>query len=620
MDKSGWPLRLLAGAWRGLDRLRRLLHLILLLGVFLLLLISAFGERVFVPSGAALVLAPEGALVDQLSGDALERAIAKARGTPIQETLVRDVVDALRWARDDERIEAVVLQLDGLTGAGLSKLQELADEIMQFKQSGKPVIAVGDAFTRDQYYLAAQADRIYMHPMGQVLIDGYSRFLPYYKSALDKLYVDYHVWTVGEYKSFVEPMTRDDMSPQDEESSRVFLEALWDAYQSDVTAARRMQGTALQRYADQLVPLLEGAGGDSAKLALDYGLVDELLPRDQMRERIRAALGDEGNAPEQHDDYTAILLEDYVAALRASDAPLPLESKVAVIVASGTILDGVQPAGTIGGDSLARLIRETRADENVKALVLRVDSGGGSAFASDVILREIEVFQQSNRPVVVSMGSVAASGGYWISMSADEIWASPATLTGSIGVGATIPTIPRALDKLGVHIDGLGTTALAGAFDITQPMNESVKGLIAQIIQSTYAQFIGRVAEHRNRPVEEIDAAAHGRVWIGTDALDRGLVDRLGTLADAVDSAAGLAGLEEDGYSVEYVEEDLGFAERLVIALTAEVVPAVEDALGFPRLPVNVTRWLESAMEPLAFAARFNDPRGVYAYCFCDTR
>jgi protease-4 len=218
------------------------------------------------------------------------------------------------------------------------------------------------------------------------------------------------------------------------------------------------------------------------------------------------------------------------------------------------------------------------------------------------------------------MGSVAASGGYWISMSADEIWASATTLTGSIGVGATIPTIPRTLDRLGVHVDGLGTTELSGAFDITRSMSDTVKGLIAQSIQSTYAEFIGKVAEHRNRPVEDVDSAARGRVWVGADALNRGLVDRLGTLADAIGSAAELAGLEEDSYSVEYVEQQLAFVERLVLGLTTEALPAVDAAFGAARWPVNVTRWLEAAMEPLAFATRLNDPRGVYAYCFCDTR
>jgi protease-4 len=221
--------------------------------------------------------------------------------------------------------------------------------------------------------------------------------------------------------------------------------------------------------------------------------------------------------------------------------------------------------------------------------------------------------------VVVSMGSVAASGGYWISMAANEIWASPTTLTGSIGVGATIPTFPRTLDRLGVHVDGIGTTELSGAFDLTRPLGASIDGLIARSIQHTYDDFVTKVAEHRGRSPAEIDAAAHGRVWIGTDALERGLVDRLGTLEEAIRSAAELAGLEEGSYGIEHVEQPLGFAERLMMSLTARGMTVVARMIDVPRWQGIVSRALESSLEPLAFVERLNDPRGVYAYCFCDT-
>ncbi len=620
MDKRGLPLRVVTAIWRGLDRLRRLLHLILLLGIFLLLFVAALEERVFVPNAAALVIAPKGNLVDQLSGDPLTRAVARARGTPLQETLVRDVIEALRAARDDVRIKAVVLRLDGMSGGGLSKLQEIAAELAHFKESGKTVIAIGDAFSRDQYYLAAHADRVYMHPMGMVLVDGYSRYLPYYKSALDKLYIDYNVWTVGEYKSFVEPITRDGMSPQDTEASRAYLGALWRAYQADVTAARKLPDAALQRYADDIVSLLTNAGGNTAQLAVDYGLVDELLTRDAMRERIRAAVGEDGAGAKATDEYVSIGLDDYVRSLDLPAKEASQADRVAVVVAAGTILDGRQPPGSIGGDSMAELIRRIRLDESVKALVLRVDSGGGSAFASDVILRELQLFKDSGRPLVVSMGSVAASGGYWISMAANEIWASPTTLTGSIGVGATIATFPRTLDKVGVHVDGIGTTQLSGAFDVTRPMGEAVKGMIRESVKNTYAEFVGKVAEYRGRPLEQIEAAAQGRVWIGTDALDRGLVDHLGTFADAVKAAAALAKLTEGRYSVQYVEPDLTFSERFAMSFATKAVPLVDEVIGLPRWSSTVAHAVESALEPLAFVSRLNDPRGVYAYCFCDVQ
>ncbi len=618
-DNRAWPLRVVTSIWHGLDRLRRLLHLILLLGIVLLLIVSAVGERVFIPQTAALVIAPRGVLVDQLSGDALDRALARAQGAQLGETLVRDIVDALRAARDDERIKAVVLDLDQMTGAGLSKLQDVAVELRHFKESGKPVIAVGDGFTRDQYYLAAQADDVYMHPMGLVLLDGYSRFLPYYKSLLQKIYVDYNVWTVGEYKSFVEPITRDDMSPQDEEASKVYLDELWGAYQADVTSARKMPAPALQQYADQIVALLGEAKGDTALLAKNYGLVDDLLTRDKMRERIRERMGEPKASSGQPDAYTQVSFDDYVTWLRTEGAPESRPNKIAVVVASGEILDGRQPPGSIGGDSTSELIRLARADDSVKALVLRVDSGGGSAFASDLILRELERFQETKRPVVVSMGSVAASGGYWISMGADEIWASPTTLTGSIGVGATIPTIPRALDSLGVHVDGIGTTQLAGALEITRPVGESMKGLIGLSIRHTYDEFVGKVAEHREHSAEEIEAAAQGRVWTGTDALSRGLVDKLGGLPEAIESAAELAGLEKDSYTLDYVEQQLGFIETLMLSMTAKVLAGVDRLVDLPRWPATVTQAL-STLEPLAFIDRLNDPRGIYAYCFCDTQ
>jgi protease-4 len=409
------------------------------------------------------------------------------------------------------------------------------------------------------------------------------------------------------------------MSAEDEEASRAYLDALWDSYQADVTALRKLPDEALQRYADEIGELLKGVGGDSGKLAVDYGLVDELLPRDGMRDRIRAEVGgDVGASP--GDDYTAIGFEEYLAAVRASAVPALGASKVAVIVASGTILDGRQPPGAIGGDSLADLIRDAEKDDAVKALVLRVDSGGGSAFASDVILRELEVFQRSGRPVVVSMGSVAASGGYWISMAADEIWASPTTLTGSIGVGATAMTYPRLLDQLGVHVDGIGTTELAGGFDALRGLSDEVKDLLQQSVGNTYTQFIGKVAQYRERPVDEIDRAARGRVWVGTEALERGLVDRLGDLSDAVESAAELAGLENGSYHTEYFEQQLGLGDQLMLSLTAKAAPLVDALLDDAGWSAKVSSWLETAMEPLAFVDRLNDPRGVYAYCFCDTR
>jgi len=617
MNVFGWLKRSIGWIWRILEGISRIVLTLFLL-VFLMIVLASFApDAPRVPETGALILAPEGTLVDQLSGDPLDQALARARGLPVQETLLKDLIDAVRHATEDDRIKVLVLRLDGLAATGLSKLQELADEILLFKESGKPVIAVADTYSRNQYYLAAYADEVYMHPMGYVYIDGYSRFQPYFRAAIDRLLIDFHVWRVGEYKSFVEPITRDSMSDEDRESASEYLSGLWDAYQSDVTAARGLPQDALQDYADNAVQLLTEAGGDSGQLALRQRLVDELLPRDQINARVKALIGaDNGEA----EDYPRVGHADYLRAVRRDASEAGNGDAVAVLVASGTILDGEQPPGTVGGDSTAALIRNAADDDDVKALVLRVDSPGGSAFASEVILRELEVFQQSGRPLVVSMGSVAASGGYWISMSADEIWASPATLTGSIGIGATLPTLPRTLDALGIHVDGVGTTELAGQLSLARPLGADINDLIGQSIEFGYKQFIAKVAQHREQSVAAIDAVARGRVWIAGDALDHDLIDRIGDIDDAIASAGELAGLAEGEYSIRYIEKELDFAERLALELMASAEPVLRSLRFRPQFSMPFQQLLDIAAEPLKWVDSLNDPKNIYAYCFCDAQ
>jgi protease-4 len=619
MKIFGFVKRLLGWAWRILEGASRVFSMLVLLVIVIIVLSSFAPDVVQVPDSGALIIAPEGTLVDQLSGDPLDQALARARGLPQQETLLRDLIEAIRSAKDDARIKVLVMRLDGLGDAGLSKLQELADEILAFKESGKPVVAYADTYSRNQYYLAAHADQVLMHPMGFVYIDGYSRFQPYFRSALDKLLIDFHVWRVGEYKSFVEPITRDDMSDEDRAAAGVYLGALWETYQADVTAARGLPATALQTYADNAANLLREAGGDSAQLAVEQGLIDELLERDQLAERIGMLVGDDDDDDDLQ-DYPRIGYAQYLSAVRRGESDDDRDDVVAVIVASGTILDGDQPPGTIGGESMAALIRDAADDESVKALVLRVDSPGGSAFASELILRELEVFQQSGRPLVVSMGSLAASGGYWISMSADEIWASPATLTGSIGIGGTLPTIPRTLDAVGVHVDGIGTTELAGQASLMRPLGDDVADLIGQSIEFGYRQFISKVAAHREQSVDAIDAVARGRVWIAGDALDHDLIDRIGDLDDAIVSAAELAGLAEDEYGIKYIERELDFAEQLAVDLFGSAAPAIRSLRLRPQFSARFQQLLDIAVEPLKWVDSLNDPKNIYAYCFCDVR
>ena len=607
---------LFVGIWRAAEGVRKILHLVfLLLVVGVLIAGIATQDQPQVPEQAALRVAPEGRLVEQLSGSVFERALAEAQGVDTGETLLKDLIEAIRAAADDDRIEALILDPGGLTGGGLSKLQELADEIIRFKESEKPVIAIGDNFTRDQYYLAAHADEIYMNPMGIIWISGYSRFLSYYKSAIDNLSIDFHVWTVGEYKSFVEPVSRDDMSPEDRESSEVFLGALWDAYQADVTAARELPGDALQRFADDMVELVAAAGGDTARMALDYGLVDELLTRDQIRMRLDEFVGEPDD-----DEYDTVGTSEYLAAVGPTEENSDAGDRVAVIVASGSILDGSQPPGTIGGDSTAATIRRAIDDDDVKALVLRVDSGGGSAFASEIIQRELQVFRESGRPAVVSMSSVAASGGYWISMGADEIWASPTTITGSIGVGATFPTFSRSLDRIGVHVDGVGTTRLAGQDNLMRALGEDFSALVQHSIERVYADFINNIAEYRDKSVEDVDMVARGRVWIASDAQAFGLVDELGNLEDAIASAASLADLAEDEYRVQYYSKELTIAEQIALEMIRMASPVTRALNLEPRLPESLQTMLDVAAEPFRLVDRLNDPQDIYAYCFCDIR
>ncbi|MGD8323986.1 MAG: S49 family peptidase, partial [Gammaproteobacteria bacterium] len=371
MNKQSFVMRLLRGTWRALDSVRRILHLLFLVFVVVLLAAVFSSEPVFVPQSAALVIAPGGTIVDQLSGDPLDRALTELSGDAEREALLRDLIEAIRLGAEDDRIQALYLQLDRMQSAGLSKLQELATAIETFRASGKPIIAAGVAFGRDQYYLAAHADEVYLHPMGSVVIEGYGRFIPYFKSALDALYIDYVSWTAGEYKSFTEPYTRDDMSAEDREASRVYLNVLWEAYTRDVTSARDIAPESLDVLAENFAESLELAGGDAAQLALEAGLVDELLTRPEVNARLAGIVGP-GAASES--EYAGIGYAAYLRAVRGNVFAVDGSRKVAVLTLAGEILDGVRAPGTIGGDSTAQLVHELREDEDVRALVLRVDS------------------------------------------------------------------------------------------------------------------------------------------------------------------------------------------------------------------------------------------------------
>lgn len=439
-------VRLMSSLWRGINGLRKVLHLLLLLFIFAVFVGAVSGGPPLLPKKAALVIQPSGALVEQLAGDPYERALAELLGEAPAQTLVKDIVDALEFARTDDRITVVHMDLSGLGSGGLAKLQRVAAAIDSFKESGKPFIASADGFAQQGYYLAAHADELYMHPEGIVFLQGYGGYRNYYKDAIDHLRIDWNVFRVGTHKSFVEPFTRMDMSPEDRESRTRLIDQFWSMYRQDVLAARGLPEGAIDDYAQNMVEHVASANGDIAVAARDTGLVDDLLGRAALRERIKEYAGADADDETM---YSSVAMHEYLGQKRLLHGTKPEAENVAVVVAVGEILDGTQPPGTVGGDSTAALLREALGDESVKAVVLRVDSPGGSVFASEVIAQEIQSLQEAGKPVVASMGSVAASGGYWISVVADKVLASPATVTGSIGVFGMVPTFQRSLEVVG---------------------------------------------------------------------------------------------------------------------------------------------------------------------------
>jgi len=604
------------GLWRGLDVLRRFLHLLVLLIVFGFVIGALRGSVPTIPVKAALLVAPEGDIVEQSSGDPLERAVEEARGQGHAETLLWDLTDSLRAAAKDKRIQAVAIDLEKMDSAGQPTLEELARAIHEFRATGKKVIAYGNELTQARYYLAAQADEIYLDPMGFVLIDGYARYRMFYKEALDKLGVDINVFRVGAYKSAVEEYTRTDMSPEDKQESNAYLGVLWTSYQEAITRARKLPPDALSKYVNSLAKTVPAAGGNAAQVALDAGLVTGLKTQIEVEKRLIDLVG----ADDTTGSFKAVATADYA---RVAHAEMKIHAdgkpRVGVIVAAGEILDGDQPPGTVGGDSTARLIRQARLDHNIRAVVLRVNSPGGSVMASEEIYRELLAMRSAGKPVIVSMSSLAASGGYYISAPADEIWASPATLTGSIGIFAIIPTIDKTLGKIGVSVDGVGTTPLAGQLRIDRPMSDDSRALLQSQIGRGYEEFLQRVSAGRKKTRDQIDSIAQGRVWAGTDAKKLGLVDQLGSFDDAVKSAARHAKLTD--YDLEFVEPELTWAQELVLQLKSSAARTVVKALmdDKSRAFAQVAQKLDPLTKEVTLLSRFTEPNKVYAYCFCGT-
>ncbi|BBG88283.1 protease [Aeromonas caviae] len=602
----GWLFRSL---WRLLNFTRLMLvNLLFLLVVLVIVFSVSQSETPSTPIEGALTLNLSGVLVEQRTQTdptvQLLRQMDKGDEQP-SEIVLSDLLWAIKSAGNDDRIKALVIKPQGLQGASLSKLQEVTAAIDAFKESGKPVIAMADYYSQGAYLLAAHADHVLLNQSGAVVIEGLGVYQTYFKSALEKLNITPHVFKVGTYKSFVEPYTRDEMSPESKEANQRWLDQLWQSYVTDVAEQREIEPDAVAPNKDHFLELLRKAGGNAASYALDNGLVDQLATRDEMTQAVIKEVGE----ADDH-GWKGVGLKEYLAAI-PEQYPQSGKDEVGLITASGAIMDGVQPAGTIGGDSLADLLAEARRDDQVKAVVLRVDSPGGSAFAAEQIRAELLALKQAGKPVVISMGSYAASGGYWISADADKIFASPTTLTGSIGVFGMFATIDKALSQYGVHTDGVGTTDFVGV-GLTRALPDHVGEAIQLSVEDTYQRFVGLVGKGRGLSPEEAEKAAEGRVWTGQDAKALGLVDEFGNLDDALKAAADLANLKSWQVTPIAPEESARdkFLRELFDSSAQALAPHLQSwlptGLGKALLEMNRT------LDPLT---RFNDPQGTYAFC-----
>ncbi|TNE75986.1 MAG: signal peptide peptidase SppA [Gammaproteobacteria bacterium] len=588
-----------------------------LINLLFLLLIAALVVSLFqkdvqpLPEHAALRIAPGGFLVEQKTYTDPLTQLMQQSSPADAETLVQDVVESIDRAAIDPRITSLVLELDYLLGGGLTKLEDVGQALRRFRDSGKPIIAVGDNYTQEQYYLASYADEIHLNPMGAVLITGYGSYHNYFKEALEKLKVNVHVFRVGTYKDAIEPFTRSDMSPASREHNSAWLNALWGVYTDRVETQRKLPADAINDYVNNLGAKLEDHAGNAAELAVASGLVDKLSTRPQMADRLRqlAGVNDEGG-------YQGIDMKRYLSHLRRAEAlePTPEVGKIGLIVAKGMILDGEQPSGTVGGDSLAKLFQQARMNNELKALVLRIDSPGGSAFASEVIRQELLATRNAGLPVIVSMGTVAASGGYWMAMGANEVWASPTTITGSIGVFGVIPTFEDSLAALGVSSDGIGTTELADFYHLDRPMSDQAKLVVQSGVNHIYDHFLTLVADARGSTPAAVHEIAQGRVWTGEKARELGLVDELGNLQQAIESAAKVAGLDQ--YEIEEVRKPLDFREQLLQELANGQMATWLGSLVQSRATQGWLAGLYDLGRRLQPLSHFNDPRGMYLQCF----
>ncbi|NND44049.1 MAG: signal peptide peptidase SppA [Xanthomonadales bacterium] len=599
------------GFWRGLNRARIVfLNLLFLLFLYLAyLLFLSPSEPLTMRGDTTLVLRPYGNVVEQYSGSPLDRALLRATNQAPEETRLRDLLRAVELASRDSRISQMVIDTDYLWNIGLSSLQDLEHAINGFKATGKPVIALANAVGQHAYYLSAMADEVWLNPDGVVWIDGYANYRHFYREGLDKLEVEINLFRVGEYKSAMEPFIRDDMSPEAKEAARFWLDSLWSQYLEGVSRNRGIPAITLAEAVADFAARIEAVDGNFARFALELGLVDRLvsLPEARQELALRGAPNTAG------DSFRAVGVEQYLQMANA--ARRGGTGNVRIVVAEGEITRGRQSPGRVGAETTAGDLRDAARDSEVEAVVLRINSPGGDAYSSEMIRRELQALRDGGKTVVVSMGDVAASGGYWIAMGANEVWANPSTITGSIGVFGMIPTFGKTLENIGIHTDGVGTTPLAGKLRIDQPLDEGIRRILQSSTEHVYEDFLDVIMANRDfASREDLHQVARGRVWSGSQAAENGLVDRIGSLQDAIDAAARIAGLGDD-YSVSWAEPELSAFERFILETTSGVLAKLNfepRGIGLIRQP-----FIQNLLDELQFIAGNRDSVTVAAHCLC---
>ncbi|WP_338556268.1 signal peptide peptidase SppA [Erwinia sp. E_sp_B04_7] len=596
--------------WRLLNFVREFI-LNLFLVVLLLICVGIYfqfssSSRPVEPQKGALIVDLSGVVVDKPSVSnklsKIGRQLLGASSDRLKENSLFDVVDAIRQAKGDANITGMVLDLRDFAGADQPSLQYIGKALREFRDSGKQIYATGDSYSQAQYYLASFANKIYLSPQGTVDIHGFATNGLYYKSLLDKLKVSSHVFRVGTYKSAVEPFLRDDMSPAARDADSRWIGELWQNYLNTLAANRQITPQQVFPGAQGVLDGLQKVGGDTAVYARDNKLVDELASRSLVDQQMTKVFGWD----EQAKDFKGTSIYDY--QVKENGSP---DGNIAVVMANGAIMDGDETPGSVGGDTTAMEIRQARLDPKIKAIVLRVNSPGGSVTASETIREELAAAKEAGKPVVVSMGGMAASGGYWISTPANYIIASPNTLTGSIGIFGVINTVENTLDSIGVHTDGVATSPLADVAT-TKALPPEVQQMMQLSIENGYKNFLGLVAKSRNKTPEQINEIAQGHVWTGSDAKANGLVDAIGDFDDAVAKAAELAKLKH--WQLSWYQDDPNFVDMLFSQMDVSARAALPEALK-AYLPAPMYDVMASMRNQPGLFDNLNDPQNRYAMC-----